>query len=107
MQASSSSDNLEGQVPRLWICPTATATESYNQDTQVSWKPLLQAPLGGFRGVVLLGSRVWRGRHWGGELVLVSACLTVSPTITGGQAHTHTVITTMKKNNLILRKTMH
>ncbi len=26
----------------------------------------------------------------GGELVLVSACLTVSPLITGGQAHTHT-----------------
>jgi hypothetical protein len=25
----------------------------------------------------------------GGELVLVSACLTVSPLITGGQAHTH------------------
>ncbi len=24
-------------------------------------------------GEVLLGSRVWRGCHWGGELVLVSA----------------------------------
>jgi hypothetical protein len=26
----------------------------------------------------------------GGELVLVSACLTVTPPITGGQEHTHT-----------------
>ncbi len=25
----------------------------------------------------------------GGELVLVNACLTVSPLLTGGQAHTH------------------
>ncbi len=30
------------------------------------------------------------GTSLGGELVLVSACLTVSPLITGGQAHTHT-----------------
>jgi hypothetical protein len=45
-------------------------------------------PPRGSRGVVLLGFRVWRGRHWGGELVLVSACLTVSPLITRGQAHT-------------------
>jgi hypothetical protein len=30
------------------------------------------------------------GMSLGGELVLVSACLTVSPLITGGQAHTHT-----------------
>ena len=27
----------------------------------------------------------------GGKLVLVSACLTVSSLITGGQAHTHTM----------------
>jgi hypothetical protein len=31
------------------------------------------------------------GTSLGGELVLVSACLTVSPLITGGQAHTHTL----------------
>jgi hypothetical protein len=30
------------------------------------------------------------GTSLGGELVLVSACLTVTPLITGGQAHTHT-----------------
>jgi hypothetical protein len=30
------------------------------------------------------------GTSLGGELVLVSACLTVSTFITGGQAHTHT-----------------
>jgi len=30
------------------------------------------------------------GTSLGGELVLVSTCLTVSPLITGGQAHTHT-----------------
>ncbi len=30
------------------------------------------------------------GMSLGGELVFVSACLTVSPLITGGQAHTHT-----------------
>ncbi len=47
-------------------------------------------PPRGPRRVVLLGSRVWRERHWGGRLVLVSACLTVSPLITGGQAYTHT-----------------
>jgi hypothetical protein len=33
----------------------------------------------------------------GGELVLVSACLTVSPLITGGQAHTHTMSTIYDK----------
>jgi hypothetical protein len=32
------------------------------------------------------------GTSLGGELVLVSACLTVSPLITGGQAHTHTIV---------------
>jgi hypothetical protein len=47
-------------------------------------------PPRGFGGVVLLGPRVWRGRHWGG-LVLVSACLTVPPLRTAGQAHTHTI----------------
>jgi hypothetical protein len=102
MQASSSSDNLEGQVPRLWSCPTSTAAESYNQDTRVHWKHLLQAPLGGSRGVVLLGSRVWRGRHWGGELLLVSTCLTVFPPITRGQAHTHWLLSitlTIKRPN--------
>jgi hypothetical protein len=31
------------------------------------------------------------GTSLGGELVRVSACLTVSPLITGGQAHTHTI----------------
>jgi hypothetical protein len=30
------------------------------------------------------------GMSLGGELVLVSACLTVTPPITGGQEHTHT-----------------
>jgi hypothetical protein len=29
------------------------------------------------------------GMSLGGELVLVSACLTVTPPITGGQEHTH------------------
>ncbi len=51
-------------------------------------------PPRGSRAVVLLGSRVWRGSHWGGELVLVSACSTVSPLITGGQAHTHDIMQT-------------
>jgi hypothetical protein len=32
------------------------------------------------------------GTSLGGKLVLVSTCLTVSPLITGGQAHTHTHI---------------
>ncbi len=47
-------------------------------------------PPRGSRVVVLPGSRVWRRCHWGGELVLVSACFTVTPLITEGQAHTHT-----------------
>jgi hypothetical protein len=49
----------------------------------------LASPQGGSGGVVLLGSRVWRRMSFGGELVLVSACLTVTPPITGGQEHTH------------------
>ncbi len=61
-------EDLTGQVPWLWNCPSATATESYIQDTQAHWKPLLQAPWGGgSRGVVLRGPRVWRGHHWGGH----------------------------------------
>ncbi len=35
----------------------------------------------------------------GGELVLVSACLTVSPLITRGQAHTHTKAVKYKANH--------
>ncbi len=67
------------QLPRS---PTSEIHESVGNHSS--------KPPRGSRAVVLLGSRVWRGHHWGGGLVLVSACLTVSPLITGGQAHTHT-----------------
>jgi hypothetical protein len=45
------------------------------------------------------------GTSLGGELVLVSACLTVSPLITGGQAHTRTLISpSVSAMNCAVRK---
>jgi hypothetical protein len=44
------------------------------------------------------------GTSLGGELVLVSACLTVSPLITGGQAHTHTHMVTKSLKKVIAMK---
>ena len=42
------------------------------------------------------------GMSLGGGLVLVSACLTVSPLITGGQAHTHTPLIWVGDHNQCL-----
>ncbi len=82
--------DLKGQVPRLWSCPTATATESYIQDTRVRWKLLKQAPQGVQSGSTT-GLQGMEGMSLGGELVLVSACLTVTPLVTDGPEHTHTL----------------
>jgi hypothetical protein len=78
----------KGQVPRLWSCPTATATKSYIRDTRVRWKTALASQSGSTTGL-----QGMEGTSLGGELVLVSACLTVTPLITGGQEHTHTLNT--------------
>jgi hypothetical protein len=51
----------------------------------------LAIPQGVQRGSIT-GLQGIKGTSLGGELVLVSACLTVSPLITGGQAHTHGVV---------------
>ncbi len=74
----------KGQVPSLWSCPTATATESYIQDTLVRWRTALASQSGSTTEL-----QGMEGTSLGGELVLVSTCLTVTPLITGGQEHTH------------------
>jgi hypothetical protein len=50
---------------------------------------LLASPLKGVQRGSTTGLQGMEGTSWGGELVLVSACLAVSPPIMGGQAHTH------------------
>ncbi len=49
----------------------------------------LSSPLRGVQRGSTTGLQGMEGMSLGGELVLVSACLTVSPPIIGGQAHTH------------------
>jgi hypothetical protein len=43
-------EDLMGQVPRLWNCLQAAATESQNRDTRTSWKPFLPNPTPGPEG---------------------------------------------------------
>ncbi len=74
----------------LGIFRNSEPSYSYQVEIHKSVGNPSSKPPRGSRGEVLLGSRVWRGCHWGEELVLVSACITVSPLITGGQEHTHT-----------------
>ncbi len=50
----------------------------------------LASPLRGVQRGNTTGLQGMEGTSLGGGLVLVSACLTVSPPITGEQAHTHT-----------------
>ncbi len=77
-------------MPRLWSCPTATATESYIQDTQVPLETALASPPSqGVQSGSTTGLQGMEGMSLGGELVLVSACLTVTPLITDGPEHTH------------------
>ncbi len=45
-----------------------------------------------YRGASTTGLQGMEGMSLGGELVLVSPCLTVTPPITGGQEHTHIVV---------------
>ena len=84
----SSVDDLKGQVPRLWNCPTATATESSSVIHESVGNPSSKLPRGIRRGSTT-GLQGMERMSLGGELVLVSACLTVTPPITGGQEHTH------------------
>ncbi len=81
-------DLTEAKEPRLWSSLPAAATESYIQDTRLSWTPLLHAPQG-VRRSSTTSPRVWRGCHRGGLLAIGIARFTVTPFITGGR-HTHT-----------------
>jgi hypothetical protein len=42
-QKDACDEDLKGQVPRLWNCPPAAATESYIQDTKDSLETSLAA----------------------------------------------------------------
>jgi hypothetical protein len=44
---TNSCDVVMGKEPRLWGCPPAAATESYNLDTTDSLEPSLASTLGG------------------------------------------------------------
>jgi hypothetical protein len=63
----------------LWRVPLVPFITNLNTDTLILDHPSGQDSLNSMytvktsRGEVLLGSRVWRGCHWGGELVLVRA----------------------------------
>ena len=88
MQMGSSGDDLKGQVPRLWSCPTATATESYIQDTTDLLETSLESPpehyRGGTGGGVLLRLRVWRERHWAERSSDWYRVIRKLPPVTGG-----------------------
>jgi hypothetical protein len=84
--------NLKGQVPKLWNCPSAIATESSSVIHESVGNPSSKLPRGVRRGSTT-GLQGMERMSLGGELVLVSACLTVTPPITRGQEHTHTPAT--------------
>jgi hypothetical protein len=89
---TNSCDVVMGKEPRLWSCPPAAATESFNQDTTDSLEPShVNSPLSrGTRWVVLLSPRVWKGCHRDGGTRDWYLMHYSTPSKTGGQKHTHT-----------------
>ncbi len=70
------------QLPRS---PTFEIHESVGNHSSKPTRGVQSGSTNGLQGM--------EGTSLGGELVLVSTCLTVSPLITGGQAHTHSNLT--------------
>ncbi len=83
-------EDLKGQAPRWWNCPSAAATESYIQDTRTpSETPLASPP--GVQKDSTTGSQGMEGTSLGGkDLQLILHILQTLPHMKPEDKHTHT-----------------
>jgi hypothetical protein len=78
-----------GMESRLWNSPPSCGHGVQTEIQGLVGTPLCPPPRGS-RGVVLLSSKVWNGRHGGEDLAIGITCFTTPPPLTGDQTHKHT-----------------